>query len=161
MELTTKVHINAAIVPGKQNAGHYLTPMSRASIRLLTSQEIKERRKISHRISSAKRRKEQYEKIRAITEKARIKYSYGITKEFVDAEKAKLDGYCPICKRHKEKLEIDHDHVTGNYRGIICHSCNMSLGLCNDNPEILLGLVDYLMQTSKEYVVGRNECVNE
>ncbi len=54
---------------------------------------------------------------------------------------------CAIC--HKEfkanrNTFIDHDHKTGNVRGLLCPKCNILLGTCNDNIEILKTAIKYL-----------------
>jgi len=42
-------------------------------------------------------------------------------------------GCCAICNRHesqlKLKLAVDHNHKTGIIRGLICHRCNIGLGI--------------------------------
>ena len=30
---------------------------------------------------------------------------------------------------------VDHDHETGKVRGLLCHNCNVSVGLMKENPE--------------------------
>jgi hypothetical protein len=40
--------------------------------------------------------------------------------------------------------DIDHDHVTGAIRGLLCGPCNRAAGLARDNPTVLRGLADYL-----------------
>ena len=52
-------------------------------------------------------------------------------------------GRCSVCKR-VGILSRDHDHKTGRQRGVICHKCNLALGLVGDNPELLRLLADYL-----------------
>jgi hypothetical protein len=39
---------------------------------------------------------------------------------------------------------VDHCHSSGKIRGIICHPCNVALGMVDDNTETLRALVDYL-----------------
>lgn len=39
---------------------------------------------------------------------------------------------------------VDHDHATGEIRGVLCSSCNHALGMVRDNVEVLAGLVTYL-----------------
>ena len=45
-----------------------------------------------------------------------------------------------ICKRPNQRdacFHIDHDHITGVVRGLLCFNCNAALGLFSDNPEWL------------------------
>lgn len=63
---------------------------------------------------------------------------------------------CPICKstfdevfgsggKHlKSGWVMDHNHVTGKYRGYICHSCNRGLGMFKDSIDILKNAINYL-----------------
>jgi len=71
---------------------------------------------------------------------------YGLSIEQFDALLTSQSGKCAICKRLFINLrnEIDHDHVTGLVRGILCQKCNTLLGMSNDSPEILLNAVSYL-----------------
>ena len=46
-------------------------------------------------------------------------------------------------------LALDHDHVTGKFRGWLCQCCNMALGNARDNPKLLRDLADYLEKNTK------------
>lgn len=52
-------------------------------------------------------------------------------------------GVCAICKS-KSKLNIDHDHITGKVRGLLCTGCNIVLGYAKDSSEILNSAASYL-----------------
>jgi hypothetical protein len=39
---------------------------------------------------------------------------------------------------------IDHDHLTGELRGILCKGCNIALGVVRDSPDTLFRLAAYL-----------------
>jgi hypothetical protein len=39
---------------------------------------------------------------------------------------------------------LDHNHVTGKLRGLLCLQCNMALGLLNDDKAKITGLMTYL-----------------
>jgi hypothetical protein len=54
-------------------------------------------------------------------------------------------GACAICKRPFDGVfHVDHDHDTGDPRGLLCSQCNTGIGLLGDSPERLLAAVDYL-----------------
>ncbi len=50
---------------------------------------------------------------------------------------------CVICG-DKGKLVVDHDHVTGKIRGMLCNHCNRGLGHFRDNPMFLEFAAQYL-----------------
>ena len=62
------------------------------------------------------------------------------------------DGKCAICRcapaaRYKgrmKQLAVDHDHVTGRIRALLCNGCNSGLGHFKNNPLILIAAVQYL-----------------
>jgi hypothetical protein len=43
-------------------------------------------------------------------------------------------------------LVIDHDHTTGEVRGLLCPTCNAGLGHFKDSPELLLKAALYLQK---------------
>lgn len=50
----------------------------------------------------------------------------------------------PESLRHNRYYPIDHDHKTGEIRGILCHDCNVALGLLADSVDRITRLVLYL-----------------
>jgi len=64
---------------------------------------------------------------------------YGLTYDQLRA----LPTACEVCGSD-DRLHIDHDHETGKYRGVLCHGCNVALGMAKDNIEILEKLIKYL-----------------
>ena len=74
---------------------------------------------------------------------------YGISVEDYERMLIEQDGGCYICGKKPENnraLDIDHDHVTGKVRGLLCSNHNRALGLLNDNPDLLLKSVEYLVK---------------
>lgn len=70
-----------------------------------------------------------------------LKWKFGITKEGFE----NLSKVCEICGS-EEKLQADHDHQTGEFRGILCSSCNIGLGRLGDNVESIKKTLLYLEQ---------------
>ena len=67
---------------------------------------------------------------------AKLKKAYGITLEQYDKQFVAQGGGCAICGKppKSRSLDVDHDHKTGQLRGLLCHMCNRALAyLRNDN----------------------------
>lgn len=78
-------------------------------------------------IRSAKYRKENK---KVLSEKQWIKRGIvDMTYERYESELKLQEGKCKICGRHMDKPQVDHDHNTGKYRGILCIPCNSGLGV--------------------------------
>lgn len=52
-------------------------------------------------------------------------------------------GLCALC-RAAPAVHVDHDHVTGKVRGLLCFNCNGGLGQFKDRIDVLQAAVDYL-----------------
>lgn len=66
----------------------------------------------------------------------------------------KQDYRCAICGRHEEtiqiRLAVDHCHLTGQVRGLLCASCNQGLGYLGDDYESLIAATKYLLKAKNE-----------
>ena len=51
---------------------------------------------------------------------------------------------CEVCGSSSARIHFDHCHVSGRFRGWLCHQCNVALGMVRDSEWRLLALVDYL-----------------
>ena len=63
----------------------------------------------------------------------------------------KQDGCCAICGQPeselKKRLCIDHCHITGHIRGLLCNRCNFFIGAASDNVNTLRAAIDYLVES--------------
>lgn len=87
--------------------------------------------------------------------KTHLKQKFGMTLEDYDRMFESQNGVCVICGCPEiinghgnkiKKLAVDHNHITGKIRGLLCHSCNHALGLLNDNPIIVKSLLEYIIK---------------
>ena len=53
-------------------------------------------------------------------------------------------GKAPDPNSFRNKLQLDHDHITKKFRGWICDNCNVSLSRAGDNIEGVNNLIRYL-----------------
>ena len=77
-----------------------------------------------------------------------LKSIYGIDELEYRRMYERQRGVCAICK-HPESIEgrslcVDHSHVTGDVRGLLCSNCNRGIGLLKDSPELLRNAFHYL-----------------
>lgn len=63
-------------------------------------------------------------------------------------------GGCAICGVFpaERALAVDHDHNTGEVRGLLCFSCNTALGAFHDSVALLEAAIDYLEGTLTDTV---------
>ena len=68
-------------------------------------------------------------------------------------------GQCAICKADQPwsrstTWHVDHDHITGEVRGLLCSRCNRGLGYFRDDPALLNRAIDYLHQTPYSHLTA-------
>lgn len=68
----------------------------------------------------------------AINKRARLKHKYNLTENQFNAQLEKQNHRCAICDK-KKRLVVDHCHISGNVRGLLCHSCNTHLGVVENS----------------------------
>ncbi len=79
---------------------------------------------------------------------SKLKSDWGLTGDDYTKWLAEQDGKCAICRAPSElqskRLAVDHDHVTGQLRGLLCINCNQLLGKAHDDVTILKAAIAYL-----------------
>lgn len=78
-----------------------------------------------------------------------VKHRYGITRADFEALLERQGGVCAICGRDQTdsrgaRLCIDHDHETGEVRGLLCTPCNLAIGYFQDDIQRLADAAVYL-----------------
>lgn len=71
---------------------------------------------------------------------------YGITIERYDAMYEAQEGRCAICCDHHEPyvLRVDHNHVTKQVRGLLCHPCNAAIGFFKERAAAMQAAILYV-----------------
>lgn len=99
---------------------------------------------------------------RAYNQERRLLINFGLTWDEYDFLLASQDYRCAICrgKPRKHSLSVDHDHKTGEIRGLLCSRCNHRLlGSANDDPARLRAAADYLEAFTPRDVFGDTKLV--
>jgi hypothetical protein len=83
---------------------------------------------------------------------------YGLTPEDYDRMLQEQGGTCAICQLPERyidartgetrRLAVDHCHITGKVRGLLCGRCNRSIGQFADDHERLLRAAAYLREAA-------------
>jgi hypothetical protein len=76
------------------------------------------------------------------------KYRYGLEAGEWDEMMLDQGDVCGVCGE-RPAVHLDHDHVTGKIRGILCFNCNGGLGQFGDRVDIMMRAIDYLERTSE------------
>ena len=98
---------------------------------------------------------------------ARLRRDFGITLDEYKALLTEQGGVCAICgqppttvfgrpsgrpgkqgRQRIPQLVVDHDHVTGQIRGLLCVPCNRGIGFLKDDPAIVRFALKYLEERS-------------
>lgn len=98
-----------------------------------------------------------------------LKYKYSLTIDQLTNALNEQNGGCAICcealpdlmvyNNRKRGYAIDHNHETGEFRGILCLSCNSMLGMAKDSSETLEKASAYLKANGSyaDFAVARSK----
>lgn len=81
---------------------------------------------------------------------------YGLTLGQYEKIFADQGGACAICECPESDMQygrlrplcIDHDHATGEIRGLLCNDCNRGIGFLGDDMSRLERAIHYLQTRS-------------
>lgn len=101
------------------------------------------------RVESAERYKKSHKGVQN-RRRGALSSKYRITEQRYFEILEKQIGLCAICgsdsprRRGSKNFAIDHNHTTMEVRGLLCHPCNVMIGLAKDNIEVLEMAIKYL-----------------
>ena len=87
--------------------------------------------------------------------KYELKKNYGLFEEEYKAMLIEQNNACGICGEPEtmvrrgvlQPLSVDHDHITGKVRGLLCNRCNRALGLFNDTHDLFRKAIEWLSRS--------------
>jgi hypothetical protein len=101
------------------------------------------------------------ESIKKAYRRSKLKRLFGLSEDMYDHLSAEQHGVCAVCKAlpggRWNRLTVDHNHRTGEIRGLLCNRCNLAAGLLEDDVQILSSMIEYLSR--KKYtglILGEN-----
>lgn len=127
-------------------------------------QETARRYAAAHREQRNTRQRAWYQvnarRVAELKRKSRLK-ARGLTATSYDALLENQKGVCAICGGPPlgrwGRFAVDHDHATGETRGLLCQNCNTGLGKFGDELDLLTKAVKYLASEARtRYTVNRN-----
>lgn len=87
-----------------------------------------------------------------------VERTYGVTPEQYMAMHKAQGGRCAICRRVRSRLGVDHNHLTGLVRGLVCvvgdKSCNRMIGWAKHDPAMFDRAAEYLRCPPAVAVIG-------
>jgi hypothetical protein len=95
-----------------------------------------------------KNRAQRLEKMREI----HLRNKFGLTPCEYDRILESQGGVCALCECPPTpgiSLHVDHDHGTGEIRGLLCVRCNNALGLFREDPDLLRRAARYVTADAK------------
>lgn len=96
-----------------------------------------------------------------------LKSKYNITLEDYNKLFEDQNGCCFGCAKHQSEVNkplcVDHCHITGKVRGLLCDKCNWALGFVDDRIDVLENLTQYLKLHNNDQCISstKNKTTNQ
>lgn len=125
----------------RADKGDHINALRRSRRRTWTPEQI-EANKTAHR----KWRSRSSDTIR----EQNYRQNFGITVSDYNVMFAQQEGKCAVCRSSSSKnrrsphLYVDHCHKTGKVRGLLCHRCNIALGMLQEDESLFAVATEYL-----------------
>jgi hypothetical protein len=141
-------HVENQVVPGRKHCQKCLDSLKARKRRALDKGNC-----VHHRNRGAVPGTSTCASCKARVSENRLKRLYSMTQMDYMAMYKAQQGRCAICLDPRYPLGtddvsfslcIDHDHLTGRVRSLLCLECNVLVGHIEDNHSRLQGIADYL-----------------
>lgn len=104
---------------------------------------------LKHRQELLAQNRRYYLEHRAERQAYQLRRAYGVSQSDYDRALAEQGGVCKICGTaqpggNHQHFQVDHDHTTHVFRGLLCMDCNRLLGAARDDRSILSSADLYL-----------------
>lgn len=131
-------------------AAYYFANRERARA---IQREYRQSRDRSAEIARQEERRKERRKADPLLYRAR---QYGLTREHLENLLIEQDHRCAICGELEpwERLFVDHDHATGQIRGLLCPECNMAIGLLRDDLDVIASAALYVRRWREAILDG-------
>lgn len=85
---------------------------------------------------------------------------FGITLDEYENKLTQQSGGCAICQKtpeqNKKMLAVDHDHITGKNRDLLCASCNILIGFIEKNKLDFSSISRYLSKHEYQHQISQS-----
>lgn len=102
--------------------------------------------------------------VKAQAHETRVTRTYGLRPGDYAKLLAAQGGVCAGCGPRTgrngtggRRLAVDHNHATGEVRGLLCRTCNQQIGEQRDDPETFLRLAHYLLSPPARLALAPKE----
>ena len=103
------------------------------------------------------------DKVKQTQRRSKLKQNYGITEEQYNIMLERQNHCCAICDRHEDqftkRLAVDHNHATGEIRGLLCAYCNHRVIGRHRDGTLLRKMADYVDSGTGWFVPKRKKTV--
>ena len=105
----------------------------------------------AHRQQRLERQRQWWQSIGPQRRRCQQLKHYGITLEAYEKLLELQGGACAICReKFTATPYVDHCHVTGKVRGLVCRRCNTGLGCFRDDERLMIAAIAHLRKAAAD-----------
>jgi len=98
-----------------------------------------------------KRRENRAKRCPKLQKKYMLKSRYNLEMEEYNRLLISQKNLCAICLKDMQDPCVDHNHDTGEVRGLLCRTCNFGLGAFYDDADLILKALGYIEKNDGSY----------